>query len=400
MSTSAPSPSTHQPRQHIFDPGLEKTPYGSCLIIGRYAKKKVFFQQVSFKKIKTKKQKTNKAFTRIFYRSGTGKSTLLKHIVSRLRPAKPLYLINVRGDEVQHYTKIHKKHFCITFGSLKSIKKNSMIVIEDIITMNKAEEDQLRHTINYTAHHKLAKLFCVTHTIYKTGVFSMMPLFHSIIFTSSASNTPIIRSVFGFFKIDKDKASAWLASFKAWSKHLNSQKAYFYFDCTSMSFCVSTNMLLPGTSKILGSLHSNDTDGDDCHESMTKSVPLDQNSLKNLSFSKAAKHQTNENMKQKFAAFFQNHPFQGQALAIFCTILEKFSSSKINPIDLTICFKTKRGGGKRRHLSTVDYIAELLAPGGTAREENLVLHNYISKVCVIPRSCIRNTAFLKNRSFP
>lgn len=337
-----------------------------------------------------------KKFDRIFfYRSGTGKSTLLKHIVSRLRPAKPLYLINVRGDEIQHYAKLHKKHHCITFGSLKSIKKNSMIVIEDIITMTKAEEDQLRHSINYTAHHKLAKLFCITHTIYKTGVFSMMPLFHSIIFTSSASNTPIIRSVFGFFKIDKDKASAWLASFKAWSKHLNSQKAYFYFDCTSMSFCVSTNMLLPGTSKILGSLHNNDNDGDDHQDSIAKSIPIDQSSLKKSPLSKMANHQTNENMKQKFAAFFQNHPFQGQALAIFCTILEKFGSSKINPIDLTICFKTKRGGGYNRHLSTVDYVAELLAPGALAREENLVLHNYISKVCVIPRSCIRNTAFLK-----
>jgi len=303
---------------------------------------------------------------------------------------------------------------------LKSIKKRSFVIIEDIISMNKEEELQLRNAINYTAHHKLSKIFCVTHTIYKTGIFSMLPLFHSIIFTSSASNAPIVRAALNYFKIEKSKTAHWLGLFRRWSRAWKSQRAYFFFDCTSMSFCHSSDMLLPHTLQILGSLLQDDDDDDDDEdddddddendgkfgiEKKQKSLLLSSSSSSSSSSSPSSgsskrrgkTFQVKENMRKRFSDFFGNHAFQAQAHAIFSLLLERFGPEKINPIDLTISFRTKReAGGSLKKISTVDYIAELLTARGRASEEHRVLHNYISRVCVIPSSCIKNVAFLKD----
>lgn len=316
-------------------------------------------------------------------------------MVSRLKARCPVYLVNVKGEEIQHYTKLHKKIQCIGFGSLKGIKKNSFVIVEDIISISKEQELQLRNAINYTAHHKLSKIFCVTHTIYKTGLYSMLPLFHSIIFTSSASNTPIVRATLGYFKIEKSKVVNWLEQLKQWSKRLKSEKAYFFFDCTSMTFCLSTNTLLPDSIRVLGSLLSDDKDDDNpslvgasssksssTADSAARRIPSNAESLA-------------DKMTRRFSGFFANHAFQSQALAIFSILLENFGPKKINPVDLTISFQSKQTGGGAKKISTVDYVAALLTPHGHAEEEYYVLHNYVSRACVIPTSCIRNEAFSK-----
>lgn len=278
------------------------------------------------------------------------------------------------------------------------------MVVEDIISMKKEEETQLRNAINYTAHHKFSKIFCVTHTIYKTGMFSMLPLFHSLIFTSSASNTPIVRAALNYFKIEKERIASWLLELKAWSKRYHPQEAYFFFDCTSMSFCMSRDKLLPGSTQVIGTL----SDSDPRESNDPSSVLADRSFRSSLSRSGTDSGQQQqqqqqlpenlivEKMKKHFSEFFQNHLLQPQALAIFSVMVERFGSTRINPIDLTITFNTKarETEGGRKKISTVDYIADLLTPSGSARLEHRVLHNYVSRFCVIPRSCIRNKAFL------
>ena len=295
---------------------------------------------------------------------------------------------------------MHKKSESITFASLKTIKRKSFVIVEDIISLNKDEENQLRIGINYTAHHKQSKLFCVTHTVYKTGIFSMLPLFNSIIFTSSASNTPIVRAALNYFKIDKEKIAEWLEQMKLWSPSLKANPAYFFFDCTSMAFCLATYFLEKRSFKILGSLLDDGAPSEQ-HRQLPPSAAAPTSTTNRCSNSRAVKNQAAKNtfplLQQKFSEFFTNHPFQSQAQAIFSIILERFGNDKIDPVDLTVSFRSRKVENARKKISTVDYVAELLASRKRASVEHLVLHAYISKTCVIPQSCIKNEAFLAHQ---
>ena len=104
---------------------MEDRAYGTCLVIGR---------------------------------SGTGKSTLLKHLVSRMPPRRLLYLVNVRADESEEYSRSHVggasrvRH--ANLSGLKEVASHSTIIVEDIISMKNSEQVSLREGINYTAHHR------------------------------------------------------------------------------------------------------------------------------------------------------------------------------------------------------------------------------------------------------
>jgi len=344
----------------------------------------------------------------VFCRSGTGKTTLVKNLVARLDKKCTVYLINVKEDERLHYEKLHKNCKCIAYGSLSSIKKHSFVIVEDIISMRTEEELKLRQALNYTAHHKASKIFCLTHTIFKTGLFSMLPLFHSVIFTCSPSNAPVVRQALGFFRLEKQTISQWIEQFKHWSKKLKaSQRAYFFFDCNTMALCLSTDFLKRGSFSILGSLlddenddsddankHGHGTNGYDPSFHRAGGKPVPNATMRTNKGSGALPQLATEKMAKKFSEFFANHPFQPQALAIFSLMLERFGPNRIDPVDLTISFRSREGGKALKNISTVDYVADLLSSHGRASQENRVLHNYVSKTCVIPKSCIRNKAFL------
>ena len=133
--------------------------------------------------------------------------------------------------------------------------------------MTKEEEINLRKAINYTVHHNQAKLFCVSHTITKTGIYSMVGLFNYIIFTGSPSNLPVIRTCLKYFKIENDIVNRWLSSIKKESKkNMKNWDPYYFFDCTRMIFCVSDDLLnLNSTQgfKIVGSLNESSSSDDD-----------------------------------------------------------------------------------------------------------------------------------------
>jgi hypothetical protein len=327
--------------------------------------------------------------------------------VARLDKKNTVYLINVKEDERLQYEKLHKNCKCIAYGSLNSIKKHSFVIVEDIISMRTEDELKLRQALNYTAHHRASKIFCLTHTIFKTGLFSMLPLFHSIIFTCSPSNAPVVRQALSFFRLEKPTIARWIGQFKKWSKTLKaSQKAYFFFDCNTMALCLSTDFLKRGSHKILGCLLDDDDNDDDDDDDDDEGDADDEKASRlgskgttgglsrKLKPNSSHAHMATERMAKKFSEFFANHPFQSQALAIFSVMLERFGPTKIDPVDLTISFRSRHKGKTLKNLSTVDYVADLLSSHGRASQENRVLHNYVSKTCVIPKSCIRNQAFL------
>ena len=360
-------------------------------------------------------------------RSATGKSTLLKQLVSGTEKKTNLYLVNVKGEETVFYEKKHPKTLSTTFAGIKNIKKYSLIIVEDLISMKKEEEINLRNAVNYTVHHRQSKLFCVSHTITRTGIYSMVGLFNYIIFTGSASNIPVIRVCLRYFKIENEIVNKWLTFIKKHSRKTSSNwDPYYFFDCTKMVFYTAANLLTMSGLEIIGDLHDytesdddddddDDDDADDENFSIAQSGRLRRgpsNQKPPLSSSDWLKKTSKEKrnrialkkkrewetcrinlLKTNFAAFFQGHQLQSQASAIFAIIADKFGATRIDPVDLSISFQKNNLKSKKK-ISTVDYVASLLLPEKKPPLDHLVLHNFVSKNCIIPISCIRNKNFL------
>ena len=68
-------------------------------------------------------------------------------------------MINVTdAKDCKRYKKTFSNVHNIKFEELESAKKNSCIVVEDIIQMTKKDEGTLRQAINYQMHHKSQKI--------------------------------------------------------------------------------------------------------------------------------------------------------------------------------------------------------------------------------------------------
>ena len=169
---------------------------------------------------------------------------MLKRLASNIPSSANLYLVNVKGEETSFYQKQHRKTTNILFSGIKNVKKKSYVIVEDVISMKKEEEINLRNAVNYTVHHNQSKLFCVSHTITKTGIYSMVGLFNYIIFTGSPSNLPVIRTCLRYFKIENEIVNRWLSCIKKESKkNVGDWDPYYFFDCTKMIFCVARDLL-------------------------------------------------------------------------------------------------------------------------------------------------------------
>lgn len=420
-----------------MDPLLQRREFGSCLLIGRltcvFSSTRAFFYSL-------KKLKVPLLQLCFFCRSATGKSTLLKQLVAHLAKKTTLYLVNVRGEEVAYYEKKHGKTEKISIAQINKVKQNSLVIVEDIINTSKEEESNLRSAINYTVHHKKVKLFCVTHTITKTGIYSMLSLFNYVIFTGSPSNVPVMRSCLRFFKIDNEMVDQWLGCVKRESRERKLAKKqlwdpYFFFDCTKMTFCMASDLITLSGVRTIGSVLN---ESDSCTESdeddgvdgnfFLKLEPNQQHRQKrrrresrrpksseaifngslascmqsktNPVLSEAEKRRNKERivkgLKLTLASFFQGHKFYSQALAVFAVILKKLNPETIDPADLSVSFKRKLQHQKEKKISMIDYIACLLEEDKKPAIDQIVLHNYVSKLCVLPLTCIRNK-YLKTK---
>ena len=184
--------------QETPDPTLSLAKYGCSLIIGRSGSGKSFYVKDLLQKIQ---------------KSSEGKKT---HI----------YTINVNSRE---YLDIFKKRIkTITLNELKLIKEPSYVIVEDVISMNAKENALLRLLINKYCHHSFLKVFIITHSIHKNGVFSLLSFFHYVVFTGAISNLPILRVTLNYFKLEQIESQTIINTFKnlaATKDHL-----YFVFD--------------------------------------------------------------------------------------------------------------------------------------------------------------------------
>jgi len=281
---------------------------------------------------------------------------LLKKLLKDFPKNNFVYLINVKGHEIGEYQRGRSeervkilKSVC---GAGERIQKRSLIILEDLIKLNAKESDSVRQLLNYTAHHKMCKIYCVTHTIYKTGIYSLLPLFHYIVFTSSPSNVPIVRSTLSTFKVDKPVLDNWIASVK--EGRLDKEGNYFFFDCTKMLFGASSHYLTRGQNTILGSL----TGG-------SAQPPLTSDRSDNLwqpnlgSARSNAESESSERlarMRVLFADYFSLHPKRQQACALFFTVSSGLGVNRISEHDLTVSFALRdQPDGKKKFLWLITY---------------------------------------------
>jgi hypothetical protein len=320
-------------------------------------------------------------------RSGTGKSSLLKHLVESVHSdrannrgnsasakIKHLYLLNVKASESKAYTKYFEDVTMLdSFDKLKSTQKNALIIVEDIINMSKNDEKLLRTALNYDAHHKRQKIFCVSHSIYKNSIWSLLSFFHYIIFTSAPSNVPVLRFTFNYFKIEKPQFEDWLKEYLTVGQG-GKKGTYFYFDCVKMTFNVSENTQFT-KKKLLGTL------GDD-----SKNKPET-----NL----VGSEEHRKKLQSKFETLIESFECQAQAIAIFSILVNCLNSNLIREHDLSFAFKSSRHKHVSIRFSLVDYITSMLTSGAPVTKPLLAFHNYVKSYCHIPVIFYRNQLYSK-----
>ena len=301
--------------------------------------------------------------------SGTGKSYGLKEIINVLQSSAPvprLYTINVRDLEYTNGT--FKKHSSIGFDKVSKIKEKSLVVIEDIINLSIKEEIQLRNLLNYDAHHKKMKVFCVSHNIFKTKLYNTISYFKFIVFTSAISNLQLLKKCFQYFAIPSDIIEQWCDKIQMFKGQFG---IYFYFDTNTRIFYATNNIKDPSSGKEIGRA--------DVHNS-TVTVEKQRQLLQN-----------------RFEIFFKGRQNASQANAVFSIIVNclKDPLTNVRPVDLTLTFYSTQHGNLKR-VSLVDYVNTLLDANPTDVQPplaHLIVHKYINSLCNIPNIFVLNPYF-------
>jgi len=272
-----------------------------------------------------------------------------------------VFLVNVRPEEAKQYSHYSKKTFRATLEQIKSVPKHSIIIIEDIVSLSKKEELCLRGLLNYYCHHRQLKLYAVTHTIHKNSIFSLLPLFHYLIFTGSASNLPVVRYVFSYFKIEPTISLSWLDCF---DKKPTAQVKYLVFDCSKMSFY-------------------------ECPDIYTRSSFREANSQLQAvrARDESAQGQT---IEERFKLLLAGSNLPEHYVALVSLLAAFLPARLIQKGDLSIGFKVRGSKNNIKRIGLVDYLVCLLTPSMKPDPYQLALHAYIKEQCLIPRHLILN----------
>lgn len=337
------------------------------------------------------------------FRSGSGKSTVLKTLSKKLNDTTKLYLVNVRSKEAAEYRKLHANTVSVTQGILEAennITKStngSLVFLEDIIKLSEKEEQTLRNWLNYRAHHHNLKIFCVAHTIVRTSLQSMLPLFNYIVLTSVLTNIPLLKQAANYFNLGKKTALHWAQQFRNCKK---GQGHLIFIDCELLKLY---HRCPKGTITFLAAAD------DEIDESVTLGNTKKSSSEKIINTYKSETSESNFNsLEKKFSTFFDGHPDKVTASAIFSIVIRVIPDSMLRTFDLTVAFKLRQRhqfnsqGDNETRISLVDYVDTLLDthPIARAQLEFKVLHEFLKQKCNIPRLFIKNVEFRTSSTSP
>ena len=296
--------------------------------------------------------------------TGTGKTYGLKSMLTTLLDKSSkicLYTINVKDSE--YVEDFKKNHISTTFDKIDKIKPGSIVVVEDIIDLRPKEEIALRQMLNWEAHHKKLKIFCVSHNIFKTKLYNTISYFTFVMFTSSLGNLFVLTKCLGYFQLEPNIVESWVEKIKMFRGVMG---VYIYFNVSQRKLYATNNLTKDEFSKPLGS----------SEEGTSEKVDQENKRLA---------------LQHRFDLFFKGRKNSQQAIAVFSILNQCLEPDLVKLLDLTLNFNSKEG---IKGVSLVDYIDSLLdsesRPPSTAQ---LVLHNYVRERCTIPN------IFLLNKNF-
>lgn len=294
--------------------------------------------------------------TLIIGRSGSGKTFYVKKILEKLKKQKnKIYTINVQNNDYNNIVK--SKIISIDFATINEIKPNSYVIVEDIISLSTKQNTQLRYLLNYSCHHKCLKIFVITHSIYKNGVYSLLSFFNYIVFTGLKSNLPILRFTLNYFKLEKEELTKIIKQFEMLA--LQNQHNYFVFDTKMLSF----------------NLEAKNT-----YQNVIEELPNKVDSSANASIT---------DFQERFEKFINDFDEKVKANAIFSIIINCLPLKLLRLHDLTFSFISIKSS-KHIRISLVDYISCLLSEIEKITPEIFCLHRYLKQSCCIPRIFIKN----------
>jgi nucleoside-triphosphatase THEP1 len=296
----------------------------------------------------------------IIGKTGSGKTTLVRRILKRFwkdTPDKEVYTVNVKSNEYKLQNTSNIKD--ITFEQLNTVPKKSIIVVEDVISMTPFQAKALREAINFNAHHKRQRIFVISHHVYKTSIYQLIPYFNYVVFTASQSNLPLLKIVFQYFNIGKEQYN--LANDFVLKNTL--QHAYFIFAADTQQFVKADNI-----------------------------KSLLNNKFKNYN-NVSVTEQTVDDLINRFNSFVSDsNPLKQDASTVFSILVNALPSlQNVNITDLTLRCQTTKGTNV--NISLIDYVISLVKKKGSVSKHNLFLHSYFRKLCKIPKMFIVNKKY-------
>lgn len=368
---------TSNSNQLLLDPALTNSEYGSCLILGK---------------------------------SGSGKSTALKKILTEIfqksKNRKQLYTVNVRDHFYQGIQNVNSVQQ-IELSDLDEVPRNAVIVVEDVISITRAQDRALRTTLNYRAHHKRQLVFVISHHVFRTSIHSMLPYFNSILFTSAKSNLPLLKHVMQHFKTDQDAQDHVIRHFKITMPAGNAYNIFYFFSAVDQSI-----YLVNGIENLLAARNLERVDpdpelseyssssvreakprlsGGSGSSSKSQVVSLLSSSSPSEKSQQLAHRRSVDILQDKFDKFVSGEKNRHQASAVFSIILGCVPLHLIKETDLTLSFRYKNGRERRGSVSLIDYVTTLLDKNGLCNKNIIFLHRYILKKCRIPKVFMLNS---------
>lgn len=361
----------------------------------------------------------------------------MKEIVARhLNQHKHLkiQLLNAKVSDYNEFSN-NIKNQSSQIAKLNLKLKKSFIIIEDIISISKKDSDILRESLHLRAHHFLQKYFFISHSIYKTTLWSLIPYFNFIIVTKDKSSIPILQHIFITLKIAKDEVTKMLIHAKNLLVQFPEKSFFdcFYYngDLGEWFFC--NDFFSPPTQhiKLLPSQQSQpqgqklmqlqqqpqhqqqqqqqqiisksasaaaDVDFVGKHGNTSSSSSVSNRNCLHESGSDCVI--TSDNSKdikkalstrfKKLILAFEN---KKKAEAIFNILIECIDIKHIDGNDLTFHFKTR--GKKVIRISLIDYVILLVSKDTNQNVDlkMLTMHQYVTKCCSIPKFLIENKVF-------
>jgi hypothetical protein len=164
----------------------------------------------------------------IIGRSNAGKSTLVKSLFKHVK--KKILVVN-------DYTN-SRAFEKITWPQVPSVR-SSALIFEDAVSCDKNQLKLMRQVLCFSMHHQAVNPVAVLgHSIYRSGLYQLLPFFVKIFIMMDGSNIVSLRAICTFYGLDeKDGRDMYIEKMKTWSE----KYCYLVYDVLDRSFKIRRN---------------------------------------------------------------------------------------------------------------------------------------------------------------